>query len=330
MSKSKEDLRWNKKVLSKSNPLQNLLKSTLQEWYNAKHRFNSKEEVDFLNSVYPEICPFCHETIFVKAGKNKNGIQRYKCQKCFSYFTILTGTVFDSHKIPISEWIEFLIHIIEHHSLRTSSRDNQNSRSTGKYWIYKLFEVLSHIQDEVVLSGRIYFDETYVPLVKRVRANKNLKGLKQICIGVATDGKYTILINEKVNKETENTTYKLFKKRFKEGSTIVHDENHSHNILFRDNKLFSESYNSKKIKELPAKKNPLEKINHIHFLFKDFIRSHGGFSRDEIDGWINIFSFLINPPFNAYKKIGYLINLALNTHKILRYRALFCKKANKH
>jgi hypothetical protein len=38
--------------------------------------------------------------------------------------------VFDSRKIMISEWMEFLIHLFEFHSLVSSSRDNRNAPSS--------------------------------------------------------------------------------------------------------------------------------------------------------------------------------------------------------
>lgn len=52
-------------------------------------------------------------TSFVKNGKYKNGLQRYHCRvvDCSRSFSILTNTIFDNHKISISEWIEFLLYL---------------------------------------------------------------------------------------------------------------------------------------------------------------------------------------------------------------------------
>ena len=52
------------------------------------------------------------------------------------------GTLFDSRKIPLSEWVEFLLHLFEFHSVKTSARDNRNAESTGKYWLAKVFSAL--------------------------------------------------------------------------------------------------------------------------------------------------------------------------------------------
>ena len=36
-----------------------MMVSTISEWYDAKHRKPLKEEVDFINSIGIEECPFC-------------------------------------------------------------------------------------------------------------------------------------------------------------------------------------------------------------------------------------------------------------------------------
>ena len=45
-------------------------------------------------------------------------------------------------------------------------------------------------------------------------------------------------------------------------------------------------------KGLPDDKNPLDPINKVHRFFKRFMRSHGGYERDDIQDWCNLFSFI--------------------------------------
>ena len=111
----------------------------------------------------------------IKNGFYKNGFQRYQCKACGKKFSPLTNTIFEGKKIPISEWIEYLIHLFEFHSIRTSARDNRNSESTGKYWLTKVFAVLKDIQKNVMLEGTIYLDETYYPVIKRKTLKKDGK-----------------------------------------------------------------------------------------------------------------------------------------------------------
>ena len=58
-------------------PEEKLFKCTLNEWYNAKHRTISDEEVKFINSVNINKCPYCCSTSFIKNGHRKDGIQKY-------------------------------------------------------------------------------------------------------------------------------------------------------------------------------------------------------------------------------------------------------------
>lgn len=58
---------------------------------------------------------------FKKSGDYGNGARRYRCLDCGKAFSPLTGTLFDANKIPISEWIEYMIHLFEFHSLSSSA-----------------------------------------------------------------------------------------------------------------------------------------------------------------------------------------------------------------
>ena len=49
--------------------------------------------------------------------------------------------------------------------------------------------------------------------------------------------------------------------------------------------------------------NPLTLINKIHSHMKKFRRNHEGFSRDNIQDWMNLISFIINDPENRYDKL---------------------------
>ena len=52
----------------------------------------------------------------VKDRKSSGKIARFKYNACGKRFTAINNTIFDSHKIPISEWIGFLLDIFGHGS----------------------------------------------------------------------------------------------------------------------------------------------------------------------------------------------------------------------
>ena len=166
------------------------------------------EEAAMVNSAPVPGCPFCGSEALAKDGRRKDGVQKYLCRSCGRRFNPLTGTVFDSHKIPISEWIEYLLHLFEFHSVVTSARDNRNAHTTGVYWLRKVFAVLEGCQDSVVLSGDVWLDETYVSVGKKDRVTKGGKLLRgvsrnKIAIGVATDGRSVVAIPEWASKPSK-------------------------------------------------------------------------------------------------------------------------------
>ena len=66
----------------KPTPAQSLVESTVVEWYSAKHREASQEEVAFVNSLRIDKCPYCDGTHFKKDGHRKDGMQKYFCNDC--------------------------------------------------------------------------------------------------------------------------------------------------------------------------------------------------------------------------------------------------------
>ena len=123
-----------------------MISDTVHEWYDAKHRKASAPEIQLINEQAVICCPYCQSSNFIMFGKYANKIQRYHCNCCNHIFSPISNTIFDSKKIPISEWIEYLLHLFEFHSITTSARDNRNAYSTGKYWLIKVFSVLKHIK----------------------------------------------------------------------------------------------------------------------------------------------------------------------------------------
>ena len=126
--------------------------------YEERHpRLADAGEADMINSYIPAKCPYCSSDDFVCKGFDSIGIRRYKC-RCGKYFKPTTGTIFDSRKIPISEWIEYCLNIFRYVSLNADSWNNRNAISTSKYWLKKLFLTLEAWQKNIVLSDTVWLD----------------------------------------------------------------------------------------------------------------------------------------------------------------------------
>lgn len=285
-------------------------------------------EAEMINSYVPTSCPYCESNQFIRKGYNSNGIVRYRCS-CGKTFKPTTGTIFESRKIPVSEWIEYCLNIFRYISLNADSWNNRNAISTSKYWLEKVFLTLENTQNDVVLSDTVWLDETYYALMMRDRKTDGdghlLRGLSrnQICIGVATDKKHTICFVEGFGKPSQKSSYETFKNHIAPKSTLVHDKEKTHKKLVEELSLKSIAYSSADLKGLADSENPLDPVNRIHSLLKMFLNAHSGFTRDDLQNYLNLYSFVINPPVDHLEKVEKIINLVFQNPKSLKYREQF-------
>ena len=103
----------------------------------------------------------------------------------------------------------------------------------------KLFAVLEGVQEGIVLSCRVWIDETYWPLTAKDAVRKLLWGLSanQMCAGVGVDDSGTsIYLHEGFGKACKAKTYTTFGSRIEKRPTLLYD--------MEDLGLSSESYNA--------------------------------------------------------------------------------------
>ena len=213
--------------------------------------------------------------------------------------------------------------------MNADSWNNRNVISTSKYWLEKLFLTLENSQKDVVLSGTVWLDETYYSLMlrDRIRDEKGnlLRGLSrnQICIGVATNKEQTLCFVEGFGKPSQKRSYNTSKDHIASGSALIHNKGKTHKKLVEKLKLKSISYSSVKLKGLADIENPLDPVNRIHCLLKMFLNAHSGFCREEIQDYLNLYSFVINAPSDHLEKVEIIINSVFENPKSLKYRDQF-------
>lgn len=303
---------------------QSFIKDQHSRHYDERHRpLSEAEESKLINSKSPSACPHCGSPDFRKSGFSSNGIQMFRCCACNRKFTVLTGTIFDSHKLSIGEWIEHLFNLFSYMSLRADSWNNKNAITTSRYWLQKVFLLVEEYQKGIILEGRIVLDETFYSVrtdeIETRPDGKKYRGLSrnQICIGVACDRDHVFCVLEGCGKPSKGKTYEAFRDHIKPGSTLVHDKEGAHG------RLASEAYSPAEIKKLPDKDNPLGRVNRLHFFLKKFFFAHTSFKRDENGNFVNLFSFVMNPPDKKLEKVDILINLGLAYTRKLRYRDFY-------
>ena len=310
-------------------PTQEFLRTHYQERYMARHpKLSETGESELINSFVPNQCPHCKSKQFVKKGITANGVQRYLCS-CRQTFLSTTNTIFDNHKITISEWMEYCLNLFRYVSINADSWNNKNAFSTSRYWLEKLFMTLENYQQSIVLSGMVWLDETYYPVINsdidRKDDGSKYRGLShnQICIGAATDKENVVCVIEGTGKPSQRKTYEAFSARIAKGSTLVHDEESTHKKLVSRLGLTSQVYSSKDLKGFKDSENPMNPINRVHDSLKKFLNAHSGFNRDCLQGYLNLFTFVRNPPHEPLEKVARIVNLAFENPKSLRYREQF-------
>jgi hypothetical protein len=310
-------------------PTQEFLKQHYETHYADRHHFvGDSGEAAMINSYIPSKCPFCGSLKFVKDGRTNSDIQRYLCV-CGKTFLPTTGTIFDERKISISEWMEYCLNLFRHVSITVDSWNNKNAFTTSRYWLQKLFLTLEGVQDEIVLSENVWLDETFYSVrsedIARKDGGSKLRGLSrnQICIGVATDKHHTIFIVEGTGKPSQKKTAEAFRCHIKQGSTLIHDKEFARKKLVKELSLESKTYASKDLKGLPDKDNPMNPVNRSHAILKKFLNAHSGFNRDDMQGYLNLFAFVTNPPANMLEKVEIVVKSAFQNPKSLRYRDFY-------
>jgi hypothetical protein len=286
-------------------------------------------EAQLINAYSPKTCPHCASETFKMNGYTRNGVQRYKCLSCTQTFTPVTRTIFEGHKISLSEWMEYALNIFRYVSVNADSWNNRNAFTTSRYWLEKLFLVLEPYQTSLVLSETVWFDETFYTVrnedIAYTEEGNKLRGLSvnQMCIGVACDKSHTICLFEGYGKPSQKKTYELFKHHIAAGSTLIHDGDNAHKKLVKELQLNSIAYDSRTIKHLSDKDNPLNRVNRIHYLLKAFLYAHTSFNRDKMQSYLNLFAFVMNPPADHLEKVEILMDLAFKNPITLRYRDFY-------
>jgi len=326
-TKSRKETPWNGEP--ELTATQTFLKNHYDTHYAERHRKVSESgETEMINSYAPTKCPHCKSEKFKKNGTDKSGVQRYKCI-CGKIFIPTTGTIFDEHRISISEWMEYCLNVFRHVSLTSSSWNNKNAFTTSKYWLKKLFLTLEDVQKDIILSDIIWLDETFYTvrsddIIRKTDGNK-LRGISQnqICIGVATDKNNTLFFIEGTGKPSQKKTFETFKNHIKPMSTLIHDKESAHTKLVNELLLKNEAYSSDDLKGLTDRDNPMNPVNQVHNILKKFLNAHSSYIRDDLQGYLDLFAFVTNPPVDLLEKVELIVKLAFQNPKLLRYRDFY-------
>lgn len=264
-----------------------------------EHDFLVLEELLDSNSDVKS-CPRCGSIDIIGHGKDKNGTQRFKCKDCGKTFNIAKNTLFFSTKINMKAWMAFLECVLSGTSLSAACITAKIAPSTGTKWMHKIFEALKYYQDDILLEGDIYIDETYVHEDKSkiyyVENANNVKKLprgisrNQICILLATDDTRSFAFVTVHGRPQRMVSHKVCKKHIKKQSHLIGDQDKSLTYTSKQLKLTRTQYKSNTEE---AYKN-LVPIDQLCNRLKFFINKHRGFKKELLQDYINLFIFIEN------------------------------------
>ena len=325
---------WDDADASDIGPAQAIVMACHRDIYRYRHADASLVgEAEFFNAYERDSCPRCGSGDFVRKGHDKNGVRRWLCHACGTRFTPATGTIFQGRKLPVADWTEFLLQTFAFESVSGMTRSNRRSTTTLPYWMAKLFAVLEGIQDDIVLSGAVQIDEKYYPLAASdwvLRPDgKKPRGLSknQICIAVGRDPTGASYFSRMgLGKPNKARVWDAYGSHIAQGATLIHDMEQAHDILVAELSLASEVHNSKLIKMLPDKDNPLYGVNRLCFLLELFLNSHSGFDRDDLADYLNLFWVMMNEPTNKMEKAAFVLDRAMRCPKTLAFREFYRRK----
>lgn len=310
------------------------LKEAYEDWYAQKHPKPTPAMVEWFNAHRPADCPRCGSARIWGHGVCESGVDRYECGHCHRTFTPVTGTVFDSFKIPPSEWMEYLLHLFEFHSVKTAARDNRNADSTGRYWLFKVFAVLRGWQDGIVLGNAAEIDEFSVRArgadARRDADGRLPRGMSGNRIVIATGidlwNTDAFAVVAGPGKISAKRCVAAYSPHLRRNSWVAHDEEPAHNALFGKLSLYGEAWDSRFLKGLADEQNPLRPINEFHSYLRSFLESHSSFERALLQDWLNLFAFIWNRPADRRAKVALFMEMAMRKRALMRYRDVMGKK----
>lgn len=112
--------------------------------------------------------------------------------------------------------MEYCLNIFRYVSINADSWNNRNAFTTSRYWLEKLFLVLEHYTEDIMLDGRVWFDETFYTIrsddiqVKEDGTKPRGLSKNQLCIGVACTKNHILCLLEGTGQPTARKAHMTF------------------------------------------------------------------------------------------------------------------------
>lgn len=106
-------------------------------------------------------CPYCKS----KRSTKRVETYRHQCHSCNKSYSVLVGTIFESTKLPLTQWflaIALILNAKKGLSARQLSRDLGVNRKTGWYLQMRIRRAMEDGEDNGLFKGIVEIDETFI------------------------------------------------------------------------------------------------------------------------------------------------------------------------
>ena len=277
------------------------------------------EETNPKNYAEVVSCSNCKSHNISKNGKDRNGIQRYKCKGCGHTFSATSNTLSSHTSQSVGQWMSFIIGLFNCEKCETLSKKCGISIPTAHEWRLKVFAALEHLEKDVKLTKVIMADDTrlpysfkgnhsddfYEPRKAHKRGKQNTRKNSNdntVCVLCAVDScghSFSRLIG------FGNPSGKRIAQGFKDKLNVTEDT-----ILVTDGaQCFSQaikdysipSWNRNTALNYGSKKYPniigelhIQEVNSYHSRLKHFLSHFRGVASRYLPGYIMVFDYMQN------------------------------------
>lgn len=270
---------------------------------------------------YAEVisCFTCKSHNISKNGKDRNGVQRYKCKECEHTFSATSNTLSSYTSQSVGQWMTFIIGLFNCETCEVLSKKCGISVPTAHEWRLKVFAALEHLEKDVKLTNVIMADDTRLPYSfkgnhgenfdvprkqhkrgkQNTRKNNNNNTVCILC-AVDSDGhsfsRFIGFGNPSGKRISEGFKDKL---EVKEDTILVTDGAKCFSRAIKDynipswNRNTTLKYKSKKYPNIIGELH-IQGVNSYHSRLKHFISRFRGVASRYLPGYIILFDYMQN------------------------------------